>query len=201
MIRIAIIVGSTRPGRRAGIVADWVEGIATQHPAVRAGNVIIERVDIESFDLPLLDEPNPPIFGAYRNAHTRRWAATIGSYDGFVFISPEYNHSIPAALKNAIDYLFVEWGDKAAGFVTYGVQGGIRAAEHLRQILAELKVATVRQDVALSLFTDFVLPTPTEVGVCTPNERQEQSLIRLIDEIIVWSDVLRPLRRESMIAE
>jgi NAD(P)H-dependent FMN reductase len=91
----------------------------------------------------------------YQNAHTQAWAAQIDQYDAFVFVTPEYNHSISAALKNAIGYLFREWHHKAAGFVSYGADKGVRAVEHLRQILAELAIAGVRAKVALSLRSDF----------------------------------------------
>src|SRR5437879_3279766 len=99
MIRIAVIIGSTRPRRRAHAVARWVQEVAGRHAAVTAGEVAIELVDLAEYGLPLLDEPVPAAIGEYRNAHTARWAATIASFDGFVFVTPEYNHSVPAALK------------------------------------------------------------------------------------------------------
>src|SRR5437870_8041617 len=114
-----------------------------------------DLVDIKDFELPLLDEPMPHSMGNYQQAHTKRWAAKIASLDAFVFVSPEYNHGIPAALKNAIDFLFAEWKDKAAGFVSYGGAGGARAVEQLRLVLAEVHVATVRAQVLLSMMTDF----------------------------------------------
>lgn len=197
MTRIAVIVGSTRPGRRAGAVAQWVHEVARRHPAVTAGDVIIEIVDLADYDLPLLDEPVPAMFGAYRNTHTQRWAATIASFDGFVFVTPEYNHSIPAALKNAIDFLFAEWNDKAAGFVSYGVHGGTRAVEHLRLTMAELKVADVRSQVVLPMFTDFQfsnLDDPTDPGVVAPGPHQEPTLMAMLDEILAWSGALNSLR-------
>src|SRR3954447_20085763 len=97
----------------------------------------------------------PPSRGQYSQAHTQRWAAKIGSFDAYVFVTPEYNHGISGALKNAIDYLYREWNNKAAGFVSYGSAGGVRAVEHLRLVMAELMVATVRAQVILSLYTDF----------------------------------------------
>src|SRR6185437_7751665 len=137
MVRIGIIVGSTRPNRRAALVAEWVNAHAQSYAEQAPEPVSFEVVDLEDFDLPLLDEPVPAAVGEYHRPHTQRWAQTIGSFDGFVFVTPEYNHSLPAALKNAIDYLFAEWNDKAAGFVSYGLQGGVRAAEQLRLTLAE----------------------------------------------------------------
>jgi NAD(P)H-dependent FMN reductase len=194
VIRIAIVVGSTRPRRRGEAVARWVHDVARQHPAAVTGDAAFELVDLIDYRLPVLDESVPAAIGHYRGAHTRRWAETVGSFDGFVIVTPEYNHSAPAALKNAIDFLFAEWNDKAAGFVSYGLNGGVRAVEHLRLALAEVKVACVRTQVALSLFGEFEFADITEPGVLTPAGYQEQLLHRLIGEVIAWAGALRPLR-------
>src|SRR6184192_688258 len=150
MIKIAIILGSTRPNRNGEAVAKWVYEIAKKRTDAE-----FELVDVKDFNLPLLDEPVPPSMGQYSKPHTKAWAAKVASFDGFVFVTAEYNHGIPGALKNAIDFLFAEWNNKAAGFVSYGSVGGSRAVEHLRLVMAELQVADVRAQVALSLFTDF----------------------------------------------
>jgi NAD(P)H-dependent FMN reductase len=111
-MRIAIVTGSTRPNRNNIAVARWVfELAATRRDAT------FELVDIADYHLPLLDEPLPPALGRYTHPHTKRWAAKIASFDGYVFVTPEYNHGTSAALKNAIDYLYAEWNHKAAGFV------------------------------------------------------------------------------------
>src|SRR6266581_5783665 len=150
MIRVAIIIGSTRPGRKAEAVARWVYEIAHKR-----NDAEFELVDIKDFNLPLLDEPVPPIMGQYSKPHTKAWATKIGSFDAYVFVTPEYNHGISGALKNAIDFLFREWNNKAAGFVSYGGAGGVRAVEQLRLVMGELMVADVRAQVMLSLYTDF----------------------------------------------
>ena len=150
-LRVAIVIGSTRPGRKGDAVARWVYERACQH-----GGAEFEIVDLARQDLPMLDEPVPAIHGQYERAHTKAWARVIASFDAYVFVTPEYNRSIPAALKNAIDFLYPEWNDKAAGFVSYGADaGGARAVEHLRLVMGELRVADVRTHVALSLFDDF----------------------------------------------
>lgn len=190
MLRIGILVGSTRPGRRAETVAQWVDTIARQHASVSAEDVSFEVVDLAGYQLPLLDEPVPAAVGAYEHDHTRRWAKTVGALDGFVIVTPEYNHSVPAALKNAIDFLFTEWNDKAAGFVSYGFSGGVRAVEQLRLALAEVKVACARSQVALSLRDDF----DSGDGVCKPAGHHEQILLRVLDEVIAWAGALQPLR-------
>src|SRR2546429_863837 len=150
MLRIAIIIGSTRPGRKGEAVAKWAYEIAQ-----RRRDAEFELVDIKDFNLPLLDEPMPPIMGQYTHDHTKRWSEKIASFDGYVFVTPEYNHATSGALKNAIDFLYAEWVNKAAGFIGYGGVSGARAVENLRLIMGELQVATVRAQVGLSMFTDF----------------------------------------------
>ncbi len=201
MIRIGIIVGSTRPNRRAANVAGWVQQVAEAHTleaTPRLGEkVAFEVVDLADYGLPLLDEPAPAAIGDYQHRHTHRWAAEIAPLDGFVFVTPEYNHAIPAALKNAIDFLFSEWNDKAAGFVSYGLQGGVRAAEQLRLALGEVKVASVRSQVALGLFTDFKFTDITEPGTVAPADFQEPILHRMLDEVTAWAAALKPLRQHA----
>ena len=184
MIQLAIILGSTRPGRVGEGVARWVDGVAQQRRDAR-----YRLVDIQDFDLPLLDEPIPPSQGRYSKEHTKRWSAEIASFDGYVFVTPEYNHGTSGALKNAIDFLYREWNDKAAGFVGYGSAGGVRAVEHLRLVMAELQVATVRAQVMLSLRTDFERYT-----VFRPAPHHEQTLGQVFDQVVAWAGALRGLR-------
>ncbi|MDQ1667554.1 MAG: hypothetical protein QOH75_3585 [Actinomycetota bacterium] len=184
MTKIGVILGSTRPGRRGEQVARWVIDIATQRDDAQ-----FDLIDLVDYPLPHLDEPLPPSMGRYQNQHTRDWAATIGQYDGFIIVTPEYNHSTSGVLKNAIDYLYAEWNNKAVGVVSYGAVGGARAAEHLRLIAGELQMADVRTNVALSMFTDFVNFTNL-----APGDHQVQALDTLIDQVIAWSGALAPLR-------
>src|ERR1700733_10693109 len=184
MIRIGIILGSTRPGRRGEQVAKWVLEVGSQRAA--AG---FELIDLVDYPLPHLDEPMPPSLGQYQNQHTKDWAATISRFDGFIFVTAEYNHSTSGVLKNAIDYLYAEWNNKAMGVVSYGAVGGARAAEHLRLVAGELQMADVRTNVALSLFTDFRSFTDF-----APGEHQIQALDALLGEVLAWSSALAPLR-------
>ncbi len=184
MIRLGIIVGSTRPGRKAEVVARWVRELAQ-----RRKDAEFELVDIRDYNLPLLDEPAPPSLGQYSKPHTRTWAAKIDSLDAFVFVTPEYNHGTSGALKNAIDYLYREWNNKAAGFVAYGGAGGVRAVEHLRLVMAELQVADVRAQVALSLYTDF-----EDFSTFKPAAHHERSVNAMLDQVIAWGSALKTLR-------
>lgn len=183
-LKIAIILGSTRPGRNGEAVSRWIYEIAKNR-----NDADFELVDIQDFNLPLLDEPIPPSMGQYSKDHTKRWAAKIDSFDAYVFVTPEYNHGIPGALKNAIDYLFKEWNNKVAGFVSYGSAGGVRAVEQLRLVMAEIKVATVRAQVQLSLFTDF-----ENFSKFKPHPLHEKSANTMLDEVISWAGALRSLR-------
>lgn len=184
MIRVAIIVGSTRPGRKAKTVADWVHDIAK-----RRSDAEFEIVDIADYNLPLLDEPLPPSLGQYSKPHTLTWAAKIASFDAFVFVTPEYNHGIPGALKNAIDFLHAEWNNKAAACVGYGSAGGARAIEHLRGVMGELQIADVRTDIRLSLFTDFENFTTFK-----PGPQHEPAVSTMLDQLVAWGRALKTLR-------
>ncbi|GAA3793749.1 NADPH-dependent FMN reductase [Streptomyces chiangmaiensis] len=186
-LRVAIIAGSTRPGRKADTVARWIHSLAE-----RRDDAVFEVVDLADHGLPLIDEPVPPMAGMYNKPHTQKWAATIASFDAFVFVTPEYNHSTSGALKNAIDYLFAEWNDKVAGFVSYGFNSGFRAVEHLRLVLSELKVATVRSSVALTIGEDFTGQTYTEF---TPRDTHETYVTAMLDEVVTWGTALRTVRQ------
>jgi NAD(P)H-dependent FMN reductase len=184
MIKIAIVIGSTRPGRNGEAVARWVYEIAAKR-----SDAEFELVDIKDYNLPLLDEPVPPTMGQYSQEHTRLWAAKVASFDAFVFVTPEYNHAPSGALKNAIDFLYKEWNNKAAGFVGYGSAGGTRAVEQLRLIMAEVQVATVRAQVMLSLYTDF-----ENFSTFKPGPHQEAAVHNMLNQVIAWGGALKTLR-------
>lgn len=184
MAKIAVVVGSTRPGRLGKPVADWVYARATER-----ADASFEMLDVADFGLPLLDEPLPPSRGQHDHAHTIAWAEAVARFDGYIFVTGEYNHSIPASLKNALDFLYGEWNNKAAAFVSYGSAGGVRAVEHLRQVAGELQMADVRAQVALPLATEF-----ENYRTFTPSGNAERALGILFDQVIAWSDALRVLR-------
>ena len=187
MINIAIIIGSTRPNRNGEVVAKWVyENTQTRNDAT------FELVDIKDYNLPLLDEPMPPSMGHYSKEHTKIWSEKIASFDGYIFVTPDYNRSVPAALKNAIDFLYNEWTNKAAGFVGYSGSGSVRAIENLRITMSELQIADVRSQVNLSLMTDFknfreFNPAPFHLGI----------LMNIIDQVIAWGRLLKDFRAKQ----
>jgi len=183
-LRVGIIIGSTRPGRKAEAVARYVHEIAKQRTDAQ-----FEIVDLEQYRLPLLDDPIPPSAGRPHPAHAQAWADKIASLDAFVFVTPEYNHSTSGVLKNAIDYLYGEWNNKAAGFVSYGSAGGVRAVEHLRLIMAELQVATVRAQAWFSLLSDFENYTAFK-----PTAGKEKSVTTMLDQLVAWGRALKSVR-------
>jgi NAD(P)H-dependent FMN reductase len=187
MLKIGIIVGSTRPGRKAEAVAQWAFNLLKSRKDAE-----FEIVDVADYNLPLLDEPMPPAMGQYSKPHTKTWAAKIGSLDGFIFVTPEYNHGTSGALKNAIDFLFREWNDKAAGFIGYGSAGGVRAVESLRLVMGEIKVADVRVQVMLSLYTDF-----ENFTVFKPQAMHEKIVHAMADDLVAWTGALKAYREAA----
>jgi NAD(P)H-dependent FMN reductase len=184
MITIAVILGSTRPGRQGEAVAHWVLDHARQRTDVR-----FDLVDLAEHRLPDIDEPVPPARGHYTHEHTKAWAATVTRYDGYIIVTPEYNHSMPGPLKNALDRVYAEWNNKAAGVVSYGWNGGVRAAEQLRLVMGSLQIADVTAQVALNMATDF-----RDFTEFAPADHHQRSLDTLLDQVIAWSTALAPLR-------
>jgi len=173
-VKIAILVGSTRPGRKGSAVGRWVYDAARQRDDAE-----FELVELEDQQLPLLDEPVDA--GAARRAYeresTRAWSRLVDGFDGFVWVTPEYNHGVPAAMKNAVDLLYPEWNQKVAGFVGYGFDGGTRAVEQWRMVLAATVMFTIRRQVSLLNFGDW------DGDVFTPIERRAGELTRMLDQL------------------
>ncbi|HEX6790092.1 MAG TPA: NAD(P)H-dependent oxidoreductase [Candidatus Krumholzibacteria bacterium] len=187
MLRVAIIIGSVRPVRRGESVGRWVFELAKQR-----GDAEYELIDLKDVNLPFLDEPQQPSTGKYEKEHTKAWSARIAALDAFVFVTPEYNHGVCPALKNALDFLYREWNNKAAGFVGYGGNGAQRSVEHLRGSCAELQMATVRQQVTLVIRTDW------ENDVFKPGPHNEKALATLLDQVGAWGGALKTLRNKPV---
>ena len=186
MIRIGIIVGSTRPGRNGEQVATWVQELATRHAGDKAG---FELLDLKEFGLPLLDEPVPAALAPGRNPHTVRWAQRAGSCDAYIFVTPEYNGGAPASLRNAIDYLHPEWTRKAVAYVGYGIHGAVTAVQELRARAGLLQMADIGPQVSLTLREDFV-----DNKEFKPQQQHTAEVHQLVDELLAWTTALTPLR-------
>jgi NAD(P)H-dependent FMN reductase len=166
-------------------VAQWAYALASQRKSAE-----YELVDLVDYGLPLLDEPVPPAMGPATKEHTKRWAAKVASFDGYVFVTPEYNHGPPAALKNALDFLYREWCNKSAGFIGYGGVGAARSVEMLRAICSNLELADVRVALSLMLAHDF-----EKFSTFKPQPHQEKTLAQMLDQVEAWAGALQPLRK------
>lgn len=186
-LRVGVIAGSTRPGRQSRTVAEWV--CADPIPSLD-----LNLIDLADVGLPLLCEPTPAAFGQYQQPATRSWSQLAETFDAFVLVTPEYNHSTSAALKNALDHLYWEWRDKPVAFVSYGLDGGTRAVEHLRAITAELGMAGVGPQVAISLRADY------GDGRLEPRSFQAEARKRMLDQLAGWTTALRALRLRTALA-
>ncbi|MCR8549363.1 NAD(P)H-dependent oxidoreductase [Salipiger sp. P9] len=185
-LKLKVITTSTRPGRIGPIISDWVAGQATEH-----GKFEVEILDLDSFGLPLLDEPNHPAMQNYTKDHTKAWSAAVADADAFVFVTPEYNYFPPATVVNAIQALVVEWARKPAAIVSYGgISGGMRAAQELRMLLANMNVMPIKQVVPMPMvFGDI-----TEEGKLSPNAEVAKGTAGMLDELLVWAEALKPAR-------
>ena len=190
MIKIGIILGSTRPNRLGEQVAQWVNDLAS-----RRGDAEFELLDLRDYPLPHLNEPpglRPPT--GSEQPHIRAWADKIASLDGFVIITPEYNYSTSGVLKNALDTLYPEWNNKAVGFVSYGAVGGARAVQHLRAICGALQMAAVAGQVTLSTQVEF-----ENHAVFKPGDYNITALDTVLDQLVAWATALAPLRSGSQV--
>ena len=187
MLRIAVVIASVRPNRKGEAVGKWVF-----EQARKRADADYELIDLKQVNLPFLDEPSSPAAGDYAHPHTKAWSARIAALDAFVFVTPEYNHGVCPALKNALDFLYKEWNNKAAGFVGYGVVGAARSIEHLRGTAAELQMAGVRAQVSLMLRTDW------ESDVFKPGAHNEKTLGTLLDQLNAWGGALQTLRNKAV---
>jgi len=186
---LQVVVGSTRPGRKGLAVGRWVQQLAQQH-----GGFDVELVDLAEVALPVFDEPDHPRLQQYTHQHTRDWSAVVSRADAFVFVTPEYNHSFPAGLKNALDYLNVEWADKAAALVSYGgVSAGLRAATALKPVLTSLRMVPVVEAATIPFVQQFL----TADGDFVPNDQLVAGGNAMLDELLRLTTALRPLRKPA----
>lgn len=184
MTKIAIVTGSIRSGRQSLNIAKWAKSIADERTDAE-----FEILDIADFNLPVWDEALPPRMAASEKDVTKAWTSKVDEFDGYLFIVSEYNHSITGALKNALDYLSVEFENKAAAFISYGSVGGARAVEHLRGILSEMGAAHVRSQVTMGLASDF-----ENYSVFTPTQYSTSTVSPTIDQLVSWSKAMETVR-------
>lgn len=183
---LQVIVASTRPGRIGRAFGEWTAEVARDHGAFE-----VELVDLAEVGLPFLDEPNHPRLGRYEHQHTKDWSATVSRADAFVWVTPEYNHSYNAVLKNAIDFLHDEWAHKAVGFVSYGgVAAGTRAVQHLKPVATVLRMTPISAAVSVP----FAAGALDDDGVVEPNEPMVRGAAAMLDELAAQTEALAPRR-------
>ncbi|MFJ7933924.1 NADPH-dependent FMN reductase [Sporosarcina sp. NPDC096371] len=180
-LKIGIVQGSVREGRNGDAVAKWMIDFAEKRNDAK-----YEIVDLANYNLPFLGSAYAQPDAAEQ---IKAWSEKMASFDGYIFITPEYNHAIGGALKNALDFLNPELNNKAAGFVGYGSLGGTRAHENLRLILGELQVADVRTAVTFSLMSDF-----ENMSVFKPADYHAGNANTMLDQVLSWSRALKTER-------
>ena len=189
MPKLGVVITSTRPNRVGLPVSRWFIEKAKHH-----GKFEIEVVDLREVGLPPLDEPHHPMKREYQHAHTQAWSRTILGLDAFVFVTPEYNYSMAPALLNALDYLYFEWNYKAAGFVSYGgVSAGTRSVQMSRSVASAFKIVSLPEGV----FIPFVGKLIDAEGAFDPGTTQDESVTRMLDELLRWTEALQGLRQAS----
>jgi NAD(P)H-dependent FMN reductase len=185
MLKLHVIIASVRPGRMGLPVGTWFRAFAQKH-----GKFEARLVDLAEVNLPFLDEPKHPRLAEYTKPHTKAWSATIAAADAFVFVQPEYNHSAPPALFNALDFLFNEWLYKPVGFVSYGGPAmGARSVTMTKQKVVALKMMPMFESVGIP----FIIKQVAD-GVFTPTEQNEKAAVTMLDELHRWAEALKVLR-------
>lgn len=185
--RLGIVIASTREGRAGQAVAEWFTGVARAH-----GGFEVEVIDLKAVNLPMLEERNHPRFGKYEQPGTIAWSRTVAALDAFVFVTPEYNHSAPPALVNALDHLFAEWHYKPLGFVSYGgISAGLRSVQAAKPIVASLKLVPIVEGVPIPFFAQLI---DKDTGVFNGGEANAKSAAVMLDELVRWEAALRTLR-------
>ena len=188
--KIAIVVGSTRHGRFADHPANWIYELARQR-----SDIEVELVDLRDFPLPFFDEPASPAWVPSKSEVAQKWQKKVEQFDGFVFTAAEYNRGPTAALKNALDYAYREYNRKPATFVAYGGTGGARAAEHLRHILAELQVASLKFPVHIGMTEMIGIMREGKTMADFPY--LDETAEKMLDELIWWTKALKTAREAS----
>lgn len=183
-LNLRIIIGSTRPGRVGPTVADWVHSVASTKDGFET-----KILDLVDFNLPLLDEPAHPAMQQYQHEHTRRWSASVAAADAFIFVVPEYDFFPSAAVINAVQTLYREWGRKPAGVVSYGgVSGGLRSSQILRLLLSNVNVHALPQVVPIPFVSKFILE-----GKLSANEQMIDGMRSLLGELEISAKALKAI--------
>ncbi len=186
MTNLIIVNGSVREGRTGGAIGEWVKAAAEED-----GRFSVDYADLAEVQLPLMDEPNHPRMRKYQRDHTKAWSERVDAADAVILLTPEYNHSYAAPIKNALDYLNSEWTRKPVATVSWGGNsGGTRAAAALKPVLACLAMVPTKGAIEIN----FPWGQIGEDGQFAPNEQQSSVLGLIFDELVTMGEVLKPLQ-------
>ena len=192
MYNLKVISSTTRPGRNGPIIASWISDVAEQHDSFD-----VEMVDLGEINLPMMGESNHPRLKKYEHEHTKQWSAKIDEADAFIFVTAEYNHTYPASLQNALQYLSQEWNYKAAGIVSYGgVSGGTRAYIDLKRDLLTFKMAPLLEAVNIPFYAQFI----DDENQLVPNDVMKKSAANMLDELARWSAGMKVIKENKAVS-
>lgn len=188
MYKLKIISSSVRPGRKGPLMAGWIAERARS-----TEKFDVDLIDLGILNLPMMNEAAHPALKQYEHGHTKQWSARIEEADAFIFVTAEYDYNYPAPLRNALEYLFHEWGYKAAGIVSYGgISGGTRAANSLKGDLSTFKIVPVANAVYIPFFTQFI-----HNNKFVPSESTEKMADAMFRELLRWTKGLKSIKDDS----
>jgi len=187
-LNIKVILGSTRPGRFSEYPGAWIAEIA------REKGINVEVLDLRDYDMPLFNEAATPSSKTepYTNEAVARWTKKIAEADAYIMVTPEYNRGPSGVLKNALDWVYPEWNNKAVAFVSYGTVGGARAVEALRISAIEMQMAPIRSSV--NIFAHWNLREADgslKPGALDPFKKGAENMV---DQLVWWAEALRAAR-------
>lgn len=186
MPRLYVIIASTRPGRKGPALANWIFDLAKTEASFD-----VQLIDLKEINLPFMDESHHPMQQTYEQAHTKAWSKLIAAADAFVIVTPEYNYSYPATIKNAIDYLHHEWKYKPVAFVSYGgVAAGTRSVQALKQVVTTLNMMPIDESINVSGFEKYI----DDKGVFNPADGLEGAGLSMIRELRKWTEAMTSIR-------
>ncbi|HEY3092645.1 MAG TPA: NAD(P)H-dependent oxidoreductase [Vicinamibacterales bacterium] len=184
-MKLTVVLASVRDGRAGEAIAQWFVTRAKEH-----GKFDIEIADLKELNLPIMNEPQHPRLKKYVHESSKRWSGIVGGSDAFVFVTPEYNYTMPPALVNALDTLYHEWTYKPVAFVSYGgVSGGIRSVQTAKLMVTGFKMMPMVEAVNIPFYTQLM-----QDGVFKSNETHDKAVAPMLDELARWSEALKSLR-------
>ena len=192
-VKIAVIVGTTRAARFGHKPAQWIADIASQRD-----DMVVEVLDLHEYPMPFFDEVASNAWVPSQNEAAQRWQKKVAEFDGYIFVSAEYNRGVPAVLKNALDYANPEWNKKPAAFVGYGSVGAARAIEHLRLIAIELQMAPIRTGVHIQ-GADFMAVWKGGKDIAELSYLP-QNATDMLDQLVWWTNALKTARQQPAVS-